>query len=124
MSDVTTTVFQPDTGIRRITTGRLRGQDIEVVFKKDALHYLLLAIDGPTARYLIAKAVTVERVAKRLCPVDTGRLRASISYRLGIDMDGVYAVIGTDVHYAKYVEFGTRFMRAQPFLRPALEYIK
>lgn len=41
--------------------------------------------------------------AQDLCPVDTGNLRGSISYI--VDKDDVY--IGTNVKYAKYVEFGT-----------------
>lgn len=30
-------------------------------------------------------------------------------------------LVGTNVHYASYVEFGTSRMRAQPYLRPAAE---
>lgn len=66
-------------------------------------------------------ALMVESEAKKLCPVDTGRLRASITTeKIG---KAAYAV-GTNVEYAPYVEFGTRKMRAQPYLRPALERVK
>lgn len=37
------------------------------------------------------------------CPVDTGRLRGSITSQV----EGGSAVIGTNVEYAPYVEFGT-----------------
>lgn len=30
-------------------------------------------------------------------------------------------VVGTNVHYSVYVEFGTSSMQAQPYLRPAVE---
>jgi HK97 gp10 family phage protein len=39
---------------------------------------------------------------------------------LGSDGRGLLAIIGTSTHYAPYIEFGTRYMAAQPFLRPAL----
>ena len=51
-------------------------------------------------------ALNIERKAKRRCPVDTGRLRASI--RTTFYKDGLAAEVGTDVEYAPYVEFGTR----------------
>lgn len=50
---------------------------------------------------------------RRSAPVDTGRLKASI------EADGNRVNIGGgDVDYAVYVEFGTRNMAAQPFIRP------
>ena len=76
---------------------------------------------GPEVeRELARRAVKVEGAAKRLCPVDTGRLRASITHSIDRDGRGPLAYIGTNVEYAIFVELGTRFMRAQPFLRPAL----
>lgn len=47
--------------------------------------------------------------------VDTGRLRGSISHA----HDDENAYIGTNVEYAPYVEFGTKYMAARPFLRNA-----
>ena len=61
-------------------------------------------------------------LAKRLCPVDTGRLRSSIRPRL--DAAKLDAEVYTDVYYAEYVEFGTVHMQAEPFLRPAWETIR
>lgn len=61
----------------------------------------------------------VENDAKRLCPVDTGRLRASITH--DFDDKQFKALVGSNVHYAKYVEMGTIKMSPQPYLRPALE---
>lgn len=67
-------------------------------------------------------ALLVEAEAKRICPVDTGRLRASITYE--IDENGLIARVGTNVEYAIYVEMGTWKMVAQPYLRPALEKLR
>lgn len=72
------------------------------------------------ARELVRVGVRVERTAKHLCPVDTGRLRASVTQQLERDGRGLVEVVGTNVDYAPYVELGTRRNRAQPFLRPAL----
>ncbi len=56
--------------------------------------------------------------AMGIVAVDTGRLRASISLqRVGRLL---YEVL-TVVEYGPYVEYGTRYMRAQPFFRPAYE---
>lgn len=62
-------------------------------------------------------ALSAEKYAKRDCPVDTGRLRSSITH----ETDKNTAYIGTNVEYAPYVEMGTSRMRAQPFLEPAME---
>lgn len=61
-----------------------------------------------------------ERIASGYAPVDTGRLRASISHV--VDDDAV--IIGTNVEYAPYQELGTHRMQAanggKGFLRPAI----
>lgn len=41
----------------------------------------------------------------------------------GFDINKTYYV-GTDVHYAAYVEFGTSRMESQPFLRPAANEVQ
>lgn len=56
-------------------------------------------------RGLTACGLAGEGYAKKLCPVDTGTLRNSISYRVAEDEMAVY--IGTDNEYANYVEHGT-----------------
>lgn len=60
--------------------------------------------------------LAAEGYAKRLCPVDTGLLRNSITHTV-VDKT---AYIGTDVEYAPYVEMGTVRTRAQPYLKPAV----
>lgn len=53
--------------------------------------------------------------------VDTGRLRSSYTWRTGEDFRGVYVEVGTNVVYAPWLEFGTRYMQARPHLRPAID---
>ncbi len=64
-----------------------------------------------------AAGIECQAEAKKACPVDTGRLRASIVYGSGI----LEATVGTNVEYGPFIEHGTRKMRAQPFLFPAFE---
>lgn len=59
--------------------------------------------------------LAAEGYAKRLCPVDTGLLRNSITHA---EHEGD-EYIGTNVEYAPYVEYGTVKTKAQPFLKPA-----
>lgn len=57
--------------------------------------------------------------AQDLCPVDTGTLKRSI----GLEMrdDGNTGVVFATAHYSEYVELGTRFMKAQPYIGPAFD---
>lgn len=56
--------------------------------------------------------------AKEIVPVRTGRLRDSIYRR----KTGFLSwEVGASMFYAGFVEFGTRYMRARPYLRPAVE---
>lgn len=62
----------------------------------------------------------MEKHAKRTCPVDTGRLRNSVATEVSEGDDSVAAYVGTNVEYAPHVELGTKRMKAQPFLKPAV----
>ena len=58
-----------------------------------------------------------EGSAKMKCPVDTGRLRNSITHT---QENADTELIGSPVEYAPYVEYGTQRQRAQPYLKPAV----
>lgn len=94
---------------------------IQFRIHKAALTTLLESPEGPVARDLIRRAIRVEGQAKQNATgrpgpmVRTGRLRGSITWRLGHDSRGLYADIGTAVVYAPFVE------PKYPFLKPALE---
>lgn len=59
----------------------------------------------------------VETDAKRRSPVRTGTLRRSIR---GRTLSPLRGVVGSNVHYARFVHDGTRHMRARPFITDAI----
>ena len=68
-------------------------------------------------RYLHSWANDVKAAAMRNAPVRTGHLRSTIYAKI---KDWV-AEIGAEATYALFVELGTRRMRAQPYLYPAIQ---
>jgi HK97 gp10 family phage protein len=50
---------------------------------------------------------------------DTGRLVSSIQH--WTSSDGLSIAVGSQVDYATYLEFGTRYMQPRPFLGPAID---
>lgn len=81
-------------------------------------HLATMEVDSEDA--LVKVGLQVQSKARSLCPVDTGRLRSSIVMVKGRDGTGFYVEVGTNVSYARFVEFGTSKMRARPFLLPAV----
>lgn len=76
----------------------------------------LSALAPALLRGLEQVGLAAEGHAKARCPVDTGRLRNSITH---VQLDAHHEAIGTNVEYGKYVELGTSRADAQPFLVPA-----
>ena len=79
---------------------------------------MLAAVSDAKKRALEIMGGKAESYAKQLAPVDTGRLRNSITHA---QLDENTEVIGSNVEYAPYQELGTSRMAAHPFLRPAAE---
>lgn len=99
---------------------------------------------GPALAQVVKKtALDVQALAASNAPVDTGFLRNSIytvtsqgstygdagsppgdSYLLpevGAPSDEYTAYVAAGANYAAYVNYGTRFMVAQPFWEPAID---
>jgi len=101
----------------------------------------LAACSGPNLeRALVAGALLPLNVAKRTCPWRTGNLRRSLhigghagesgglSGTTGTDVGGnghtaagAVILVGTNVEYGPYVEYGTSRMAPQPYMRPAFD---
>lgn len=65
-------------------------------------------------------AASVKALARQLVPVRTGHLRSSIYAKISEWV----AEIGAEATYAMFIELGTRYMRARPFIYPAIrEYL-
>lgn len=71
---------------------------------KDNTDEVLSALEIAKNRGLEAIGLAAEGHAKKITPVDTGRLRNSMAHAV----DGDAAYIGTNVEYAPYVELGAR----------------
>lgn len=67
---------------------------------------VLKALDAAVGRALEKCGLVAEGHAKKLCPVDTGNLRNSITHTVA-DNGERAAYVGTNSEYAVYVECGT-----------------
>lgn len=82
---------------------------------KDYSKEVMSAYSQARERSLEIIGLTAERYAKQIVPVDTGRLRNSITHAV----EGKDVFVGSATSYAAHVEYGTIKQKAQPFLRPA-----
>ena len=86
---------------------------------KDNTDEVLAALKKAKKRGLEAIGLTAEGYAKKDTPVDTGRLRNSISHAV----EGDAAYIGTSTSYAPFVELGARGRKGFHMLqRSAMEH--
>ena len=82
---------------------------------KDNTQEVLSALEKAKKRGLEAIGLVAEGHAKKETPVDTGRLRNSISHAT----DDEAAYIGTNVEYGPYVELGSPTIKAHHMLQKA-----
>lgn len=73
---------------------------MEVVIKDNSAEFLK-TLPEQLEQALTAIGLTAESYAKQECPVDTGRLRNSITNAVRADEKAVY--IGSNVEYAAFV---------------------
>ena len=108
-----------------------------VVFTNSmANHNYDSAMDKAIDAALTKAGIIIEGAAVGLAPRDTGRLIGSLTWRTssaesslsgGAGADDRVSKpgrkwllhVGTNVHYAPHLEYGTRKMAKRPFLRPA-----
>ena len=91
-------------------------ENVEVHVTADHAEEAVELMRAAIARGLEEVGLAAEGHAKAACPVDTGRLRNSITHAM---LGGSAVAIGTNVEYAPHVELGTSKQRKQPFLAPA-----
>lgn len=92
-------------------------------------------MDKAVERGLTKLGIVIEGDAVAQVPVDTGRLKGSITYatkggrsdaqHIGDEVSRPMREwtlhVGSNVEYAQHVEYGTKFMKKKPYLRPALD---
>ena len=117
------------------------GSQMDIKFTDNSKE-VLEAMQQAAVRALEKCGLPAEGYAKKLCPVDTGNLRNSITHT--VDEEEPAAYIGSNVEYAAYVELGTgkyvsggrptpwvyqdekgnwhrtNGQKAQPYLKPAV----
>jgi len=99
-------------------------------------------IDKVAEKVVREYGITIQRQARALAAVKTGRLKGSITYQTehfggspkspatGADVidkptDEHTCYVGTNVSYAQHMEYGTdRNITGQPYLRPAVDIAK
>ncbi len=81
-------------------------------------------IKARAKRAVTTAVIDVHREAKTTTAFKnrTGRLRSSI--RFEVREDGLAGEVFTDVFYGVFIELGTRFMDARPFLFPPFQKIQ
>lgn len=89
---------------------------VTVTIRKNLLPVAVRGVRREGKRLRGDVAGRIVKYAKGYSPVRTGYNRDHIVKR---DDDTVAA----EAPYAGYLEFGTRFMRARPFVRPAVERV-
>lgn len=104
-------------GKKKKQRGDNMGSNVSNVKLTDNTKLIKNATDQQIGAALEAIGLKVEGYAKLICPVDTGRLRNSITHVVKTNEKTVY--IGTNVKYAAAVECGTSRQRPQPYLKPA-----
>ena len=75
----------------------------------------------------------LQGTAQRKAPVGTpastgipGYVGGTLKRSIGLELSdsGMTAEVEPTVEYAPYVEYGTRYMKAKPYLKPALEEVE
>lgn len=82
------------------------------------------AMNKAAARIVRYHSAQLQQRAQEKTPVDTGHLKRSIFLKIEGDGNDTAGIIRAEANYSGYVEKGTRFMTAQPFLFPAQMQVK
>lgn len=94
------------------------GDQMNGIEIKDNTKEVISEVNSAIAVALEKIGLKAERYAKAYCPVDTGRLRNSITHE--INEKNKTVVIGTNVEYGPAIEFGHSKKAPKGYLRPAI----
>lgn len=82
---------------------------------------IVAGMEDKASEIIRKTAFDLQARAQVRAPVDTGYLRASIQAKEVTRLHW-QVVVGAD--YGIYVEYGTRFQAAQPYLNPAMDAVR
>lgn len=105
---------------RKILDSVAGDDETALIVAADNTEQVQQALGDAVVAALAEIGMSCERFAKKECPVDTGRLRNSITWQLASDEKAVY--VGTNVEYAFSVHEGTGSNKnkgSRPFLKNA-----
>lgn len=90
---------------------------------RDSMRGIAIQLHGTQMVNAMTRAtIVVERAAKKKSPVDTGRLRSSLTHAVrttGLPNPQVQGIVGTNVTYAPFMELGTgKFAGKSPYFPP------
>ena len=91
-----------------------------IVIKYNHLPQLAKRLPEVVGSLVRKAAYDIEAHAKSIVPVDTGKLKNSITSEFPSQTK---AIVAPHTDYATYVEYGTRKQRAKPYMRPAAEKV-
>jgi hypothetical protein len=98
-----------------VTTG-----PVSVTLEKNKFPAIAKSLEPAIERFLAKAAFDIEAWAKVAAPYATGFLSGSITaYRV----QALWWRVAVGAEYGVYVEFGTRYMAARPYLVPAFERV-
>jgi HK97 gp10 family phage protein len=97
----------------------------KIVWKDWNTQRVKAAVAGEVVVNMERACQFVAEQARSKAPTRHGRLRKEIGFEVNVTayrnvIEGRVGVKRGDAFYARFVEWGTRKMRAQPFLRPAV----
>lgn len=98
----------------------MAAEDTRVVIRANRLGEIRRRIAAGAPPVVAKAALDIEGRAKMYAPYDTGALRNSI--RAEQLNEALWRVV-VGVEYGIYQEYGTRYMAAHPYMRPAFEQV-
>jgi HK97 gp10 family phage protein len=91
--------------------------------QRETIKKLENTVGSPAVQAMKDATLRVTADAKRNAPVDTGRLRASITPQVKSSsrIEEIIGIVGSNVIYAAFQELGTRYMKGRFYLKRAFE---
>jgi hypothetical protein len=91
---------------------------VSVRLDPGAIRSQLTGPNAAIAQDLMKRGQRVLNAAKRNCPVDEGRLRASLAMEMSGSGDSLEVKVGSNLKYAIYVEKGTGVYAGKGYITP------